>query len=79
MNQDKLHEEYLKRLNNLHIRKEKLFEEGKIQNWELKAEDVKKYNSEQLKGNKELAMKLILGKVISYRDNRKRHNCKNRD
>ena len=79
MNQDKLHEEYLKRLNNLHTRKEKLFEEGKIQNWELKAEDVKKYNSEQLKGNKELAMKLILGKVISYRDNRKRHNCKNRD
>jgi hypothetical protein len=79
MNYDKLHEEYMKKLNNLHTRKEKLFEEGKMQNWELEAEDAKKYGVEELRGNKELAMKIILGKVVSYRDSRRQHSFKNRD
>lgn len=53
----------MKKYNALHAKKEKLFEEGKIQNWELSPGDAKQYNFDQLKANKELAMKLLLAKV----------------
>lgn len=77
-NQDKLHEEYMKKYNALHAKKEKLFEEGKIQNWELSPGDAKQYNFDQLKANKELAMKLLLAKVSKQNNIRKHRNYKDR-
>lgn len=47
-----------------------------MQNWELGPEDAKQYSFDQLKSNKELAMKVLLFKVGLAADGRKRHNCR---
>ena len=70
MKQDKLWEKYHKKLNTLHGKKEKLFEEGKIQAWDLSPEDAK-IETGKLKGDKALAMKLILHKVVIINNCRK--------
>jgi len=48
----------------LHAKKEKLFDEGRINQWGLSNEDNKSTDEATLKENKELAMKLILSKVV---------------
>ena len=63
----------------LYTRKEKLFGEQNLKAWEVTLEDLKAYAPQQLASNKELAMTLILPKVLlvmSYMHSRKPVNLK---
>lgn len=53
----------MKKEDQLYAKKERLFNEGKLLNWNLDPEDVKGEAGLKVQGDKELAMKLILPKV----------------
>jgi len=55
--------EYLKNLSKLNLRKNKLFEEQKIEKWEIPSEILDTYKSNELLENKELSFNLMLPKV----------------
>jgi hypothetical protein len=56
--------EYLNKYSQLHAKEEKLFDEGKTDSWGLSYEEIKINDEASLKDNKELAMKLMLPKVM---------------
>jgi len=64
MMQDKLCSEYLKKEEQLYVKKEKLFDEGKVTSWEIKPEDLKIFDAVKLKADKGLSMQIMLPKVF---------------
>jgi hypothetical protein len=54
----------LKKEELLYARKERLFNEGKVMNWDLDPVDTKGEDGLKVQTDKTLAMKLILPKVI---------------
>ena len=60
--QTKICNEYLRKEEQLYAKKERLFNEGNITNWNLNSEDVKGEEGLKVQTNKELAMKLMLPK-----------------
>jgi len=60
--QDKISSDYLKREEQLAMRKERLFDEGKVPSWELSAEDMKSLDMAKLRLDKPLALQYILPK-----------------
>lgn len=60
----KMRVEYLNKYSQLHAKKAKTFDEAKFAAWDISPEDLETVSEEKLREDKELAMKLILSKVI---------------
>lgn len=69
--------DYLKREDQLYSKKERLFNEGKVANWDLNPEDVKGEDGLKVQTDKALAMKLMLSKVTLDLNIRKLKNSMN--
>ena len=67
MVQEKMCGEYLRKQEQLYLKKDKLFEDGKVASWDLMLEDLKGIGDpSKLKTDKALAMQLILPKVLLF-------------
>ena len=65
MHQTKVYKDYLEKEEQLYMKKERLFNEGKVSAWNLKPGDLTTEIGLTVQTNPEIAMKLILPKVNS--------------